>query len=159
MCENQSPPCSPGLSRPFKPFLLGLNLRYLNAVTWICDWHAWFSLVYTLISNSNNTFCICKIWSLELVSFFFHRSDFFCRLPAALLVIHFWAVLALFLLQWHAVKSNSLHSLTLCNIWTVTFEHSWIIVCISVIVYYLLLFDFIQLCPIFRFFCSLFDYS
>jgi hypothetical protein len=42
-----------------------IRRQRVNAVTWICDWHAWFSLIYIFIIISNNTFCNLKFWSLE----------------------------------------------------------------------------------------------
>jgi hypothetical protein len=39
-----------GLSCLFNRRFLGLTLGHRNAVTWASDWHASFSLIYTLIN-------------------------------------------------------------------------------------------------------------
>jgi hypothetical protein len=47
--EPGPPPHSMGLSRLFKTCFLSLSLRHRNAVTWTCDQHTWFSLIYIAI--------------------------------------------------------------------------------------------------------------
>ncbi len=58
--EPSPPPRSTGLSRLFNPPFPGLTLRYQYVVTWTCDWHAWFSLLYDLITIDTTPFCNCK---------------------------------------------------------------------------------------------------
>ncbi len=53
------------------PRFLGLALRHLNAVTWTCDWQAWFSAIYTFININTIPFCNSKFWSLQQASFLF----------------------------------------------------------------------------------------
>ncbi len=63
--EPVPPPRGTGLSRLFNPHFLGLTLRHRNADTWTCDWHAWFSLIYTFINIDTIPFWNSKFWSLE----------------------------------------------------------------------------------------------
>jgi hypothetical protein len=49
-----------GMDHLFNPHFPGLTLRHCYTVTWICDWHAWFSPIYTFINIDIFPFCNCK---------------------------------------------------------------------------------------------------
>jgi hypothetical protein len=88
------PPNSVGLSCLFKTCFLSLTLRHRNAVTWTCDQHAWFSLIYIYI-DFTLTFCNYNLWSLAEALFFLNHDAFFGRLPFALLCFSIELLLAL----------------------------------------------------------------
>ncbi len=164
--EPALPPHSAGLSCLFNPLLLGLTIRYLNTVTWTCDWHAWFSLIYIFINISKNTFCNCKFWSVFLFS---TVVLFFGGLPFAPLVLQFRAAFSSLLFQQYIVKVDLYFNPVQCldsHISTFSNEDTrdLFLLCIvfhaSFIVHYLLLlFDLFFFCSTFDFiwiFCSLF---
>jgi hypothetical protein len=62
--RTRPPPRSMGFSHQFKTLFLGLTLRHRNTVTWTCDQHACFSIIYIYI-NFTLTFCNYNLWSLE----------------------------------------------------------------------------------------------
>ncbi len=68
--DQPPPPLQCRLELPIKLRFLGFTLRHRNAVTWTCDWHAWFSPIYIFIYINNTTFCNSKFWSLQKASFF-----------------------------------------------------------------------------------------
>ncbi len=71
------PPPSMDLSSLFNPHFLGLTLRHRNTVTWTCDWHVWFSLIYIFINIDTTTFCNSKLASFfSTVGLFLWRAAF-----------------------------------------------------------------------------------
>ncbi len=93
MCEN--PLCRKSLSRLVNLFFPGLTLRHRNTVTWTCDWHARFSLIYNFITIDTTPFCNCKFGAQSRrLSFSQPWCFFFDGLPFALLVLEL--LLALF---------------------------------------------------------------
>jgi hypothetical protein len=66
--EPGPPPTVWALSHLFKLPFWGLTLRHRNAVTWTCDWHDWFSLIFIVIVIIPS-FCYNQEFRVSYLSF------------------------------------------------------------------------------------------